>query len=338
MKTALFGFAQSGKTSLFIGLVGPQAQKVERAMVKVPEPRLDPLIALFTPKKVTYSEIEILDIPGGGAAGKGVGERVLNEIRPHDCLVALLDAFSGAVDPKSQMASLEADLLVSDLAVAEKRLERIGMDKKKNKALVDPKEEEALVKALALLEAETPLREDSALAEAPELRGFRFLSAKPILYVWNAPEEKLDAFPPADVVDKTKCRHLALAARLEKDLAEIDDPEERAAFMADLGVTGSVVDRVAAKTYELLGLQSFFTAGDKEVRSWPVKRGATAPEAAGVIHTDFQKGFIRAEVLGYEDFLKTGTFKKAKELGLMRLEGKEYIVKDGDIIEFRFNV
>ncbi|MGE4297496.1 MAG: DUF933 domain-containing protein [Desulfovibrionaceae bacterium] len=337
MKTAIFGFAGSGKTDLFAALAGSAAATAgNRGMVKVPEPRLDPLIALFNPKKVTYSEIEYLDIPGGGDKGNGLGERVLNEVRAYDCLLAVLDAFSGYADPKEQWRAIEADLLVSDMAVVEKRLERIGTDKRKNSALVDPKEEAVLTRAQAWLETEKPLRADPELAAAPELRGFRFLSGKPILYAWNCAEADLAGF--ALPAEETGMAHLAVSARLERELAELTDPEERAMFLDDLGITESALARVVAKTYELLGLISFLTAGDKEVRSWPVRRGSTAPEAAGVIHTDFQKGFIRAEVIGYGDFLTNGTFKKCKELGLARLEGKEYIVKDGDIIEFRFNV
>jgi len=337
MKTAIFGFSGSGKTDMFAALAGEKAATAgNRAMVKVPEPRLDPLIKLFNPKKITLSEIEYLDVPGGGGKGHGLGERVLNDIRPYDCLLCTLDAFTGLSDPKQQYGAVEADLLVSDLAVIEKRQERMQSDRKKNKDLVDTKEEECLAKARALLEAEKPLRVDPALCDEPAMRGYRFLSAKPILYVWNVAETVMDSFEvPADGLGQM---HMSVSARLERELAAIADPEERAEFLTDLGLTESALDKVISRTYKLLGLMSFLTAGDKEVRSWPVRVGSTAPEAAGVIHTDFQKGFIRAEVIGYQDFLRAGDFKKAKELGLARLEGKEYIVQDGDIIEFRFNV
>ena len=336
MKTAIFGFAGSGKTDLFAALAGPSAAKAgNRAMVKVPEPRLDPLIDLFDPKKVTYSEVEYLDIPGGGGKGQGLGERVLTEIRPYDCLIAVLDAFSGMNDPMAQWQAIEADLMVSDMAVIEKRLEKMGGDKRKNKDLVNPKEEAALQQAMALLESEKPLRVSQELREAQELKGFRFLSARPVLYVWNSAEGEDALELPGD---EPGMEHMAVAARLERELAEIEDPEEKAMFLDDLGITESALDKIIAATYRLLGLISFLTAGDKEVRAWPVRAGSTAPQAAGVIHTDFEKGFIRAEVIGYDDFLRAGDFKKAKELGLARLEGKEYIVKDGDIIEFRFNV
>ena len=337
MKTAITGFAGSGKTDLFAALAGPSAAAAgNRAMVKVPEPRLEPLIRLFTPKKVTYSEIEYLDIPGGGGKGSGLGDRVLNEVRPYDCLLAVLDGFSGLQDPQEQRLAMEADFIVSDMAVVEKRLERIALDKRKARDLVDPKEEQALLQAQAWLESEKPLRSDVALAQEQALRGFRFLSAKPVLYAWNLSESGLGSFAVPD--DAPGEAHIAVAARLERELADIADPAERAAFLADLGLAGSALDRVIERTYGLLGLISFLTAGDKEVRAWAVRQGAMAPEAAGVIHSDIQKGFIRAEVIGYEDFLKAGSMKKAKELGLFRLEGKEYVVRDGDIVEFRFNV
>ncbi len=337
MKTAIFGFSGSGKSDLFASLAGPDAAAAgNRAMVKVRDPRLDPLIVLFNPKKVTYSEIEYLDIPGGGGKGQGLGDRVLNEVRPVDCFVAVLDAFSGLNDPKVQWEAIETDLLVADLAVVEKRLERLALDKRKSKDLVDPKEEAALQAALAQLENEKPLRDNADLAADPVLRGFRFLSAKPVLYVWNCAEgEDTDYEVPQGLPGQA---HIAVSARLERELAELQDPEEKAAFLEDLGITESALDKVIARTYELLGLISFFTAGDKEVRAWPVRAGSTAPEAAGVIHSDFQKGFIRAEILGYDDFLDAGDFKKARERGMLRLEGKEYVVKDADIIEFRFNV
>ncbi len=335
MKTAIFGYPGSGKTDLFAAMAGEKAATAgNRAMVKVPEPRLEPLAALFSPKKVTCSEIEYLDLAGNG--GKGLGERVLNEVRPSDCLLCVIDAFSGLNDPKQQWRAVEADLLVSDLAVVEKKIERMQLDKRKSKDLVNPKEEELLNRCRSMLEAEQPLRSDAVLASAPLLRGYKFLSAKPILYAWNCTESDFNTFAlPEEATGQT---HLAFSAKLERELAQISDPEERAMFFSDLGIEESVLHRIIGRTYKLLGLISFLTAGPDEVRSWAVREGAKAPEAAGVIHSDFQKGFIRAEVLGYADFLKAGDFKKAKELGLTRLEGKEYVVRDGDIIEFRFNV
>jgi len=337
MKTAIFGFSGSGKTDLFAALAGPAAAAAgNRAMVKVPDARLDPLIALFSPKKVTYSEIEYLDIPGGGGKGSGLGERVLNEVRPYDCFIGVLDAFSGMNDPKQQWQAIEADMMISDMAVIEKRLEKLAADGKKNKALVDPKEEAALKDALAVLEEEKPLRENEEVSDLPELKGYKFLSARPVLYAWNCPEgEEAEMELPKDQPGMT---HIAVSAKLERELAEIDDPEEKKMFLEDLGITESALDKVISKTYDLLGLISYLTAGEDECRTWPLRKGSTAPQAAAVIHTDFEKGFIRAEVIAYDDFMELGDFKAVKDTGKARLEGKEYIVQNGDIIEFRFNV
>ncbi|MDZ7759736.1 MAG: DUF933 domain-containing protein [Desulfovermiculus sp.] len=335
MKTAIYGFAGSGKSELFRALAGPGAQHTDRAMVKVPEPRLEPLVRLFKPRKVTPSEIEYVDIPGGSGKGHGLGQRVQNAIRPHDCLVTVLDAFSGLQDPVEQYQDIETDLLISDMVVIEKRLERLAQDKKKDRSLVNAKEEAALTRAKEALDQERPLREIPDLAQAPELRGFCFLTAKPVLYVWNVPDSDLERTVPDDSPGQA---HLPLSAKLERELAEIEDLEERQAFLQDLGLTHSALDRIITKTTALLGLITFLTAGEKEVRAWKVTRGATAPEAAGVVHSDLQKGFIRAEVLSWQDFCTVRSFKEAKDKGLLRLEGKDYMVQDGDIITFRFNV
>lgn len=336
MKTALIGFAGAGKSELFTALAGPAASQAGRAMVKVPEPRLQPLVDLYHPPKITFTEIEFLDLPGAAGAKGGLGDRVLNEVRPYDCLVALLDGFSGAVDPSEQLQAMEADFVIADLAVVEKRLERISQDKKKAKHLHDAEEENALVQAREHLDGERPLRENNELSAHPKLKGFRFLSAKPVLWVWNVGEDSLGGFAVPEAV--CNVLHLAVSARLERELLEIQDQKVRQAFMDDLGLRNSALDRVVGGVYRLLGLITFLTAGEKEVRAWPLRKGLPAVEAAGVIHSDIQRGFIRAEVLGWEDFLACKTFKTAKEKGLLRLEGKDYIVKDGDIIEFRFNV
>jgi ribosome-binding ATPase len=337
MKTALIGFAGAGKSDLFAALAGPAALHAGRAMVKVPEPRLRPLADVYKPPKITFTEIEFLDLPGAaGAKGGGLGDRVLNEVRPYDCLLALLDGFSGGVAAMEQLQAMEADFIIADMAVVEKRLERIAQDKKKAKYLHDPEEEAALLQAKEQLDRERPLRESSEILAQPKLRGFRFLSAKPVLWAWNVAEDKLAGFilPEAG----KGIEHIAVSARLERELSELQNPEDRQAFMSDLGMDRSALDLVVGGVYALLGLITFLTAGEKEVRAWPLRRGQPAVEAAGVIHSDIQRGFIRAEVLGWDDFLACKNFKTAKQQGLLRLEGKEYIVQDGDIIEFRFNV
>jgi len=337
MKTAIFGYSASGKSELFRALSGEQAQNSNQAIVKVPEPRLDPLIQLFNPKKVTNVEIEYLDIPGGGDPGKGVGQRVLNEIKPFECLLAVLDDFSGLVTPEKQYREMESDLMLTDLAVAEKRLERIQVDKKKGKGLVDPREEELLEYVKSILEQEIPLRTEEELLKNPLLKGFSFLSAKPILYIQNVSEDKLD-IEGMQGQGKSNEAHLVLSTKLERELSELEDFEEREEFLQELGLQESAMDKIIRQTYELLGLFTFLTAGEKEVRAWSIPRGSSAWDAAGAIHSDIQKGFIRAEVLGWNDFLHYRNFKNAKQAGVLRLEGKDYLVRDGDIITFRFNV
>lgn len=337
MKTALIGFSGAGKSELFSALTRPAGQAGGRAMVKVPEPRLAPLAALFQPRKVTCAEIEFLDLPGGaGAREGGLGERTLNEVRPCDCLVCVLDGFSGATDPQDQLQAMETDFIIADMVVAEKSLERIAQDKLKAKRLHDAEEEKALVLAREQLDRGRPLRDDPDLLDQAKLRGFRFLSAKPALWVWNVDESRLGSVmaPHAG----KNALHLVVSARLERELIEIQDHQERRAFMLDLGVEQSALDRVINSVYALLGLITFLTASSREVRAWPLRQGRPALEAAGVIHSDMQRGFIRAEVLGWKDFLACRTFKSAREQGLLRLEGREYVVQDGDIIEFRFNV
>jgi len=337
MKTALIGFAGSGKSELFAALAVPAALQAGRAMVKVPEPRLEPLVALYNPPKITFTEIELLDLPGAaGAKDGGLGDRVLNEVRPYDCLLAVLDGFSGATNPADQLQAMEADFIIADLAVVEKRLERIAQDKKKAKHLHDPEEEAALELARKHLDQEQPLRLSAELLAQPKLRGFRFLSAKPVLWAWNVGEGELETFAVPEPAPGAL--HIVVSARLERELSELQDQEERESFMQDLGMSHSALDRVVGGVYKLLGLITFLTAGDKEVRAWPLRAGQPAQEAAGVIHSDIQRGFIRAEVLGWEDFLACKNFKTAKERGVLRLEGKEYVVQDGDIVEFRFNV
>jgi len=336
MKTALFGFAGTGKTELFRALAEPDKNITDQAIVKVPEPRLTPLVELFHPQKVTYTEIEYLDIPGGEEKKQGLGQRVVNAIRPYECLLAVLDAFSGLSSPEEQQREIETDLVINDLSVVEKRLERLQNDKKKAKNLANPREESLLHEIKEELDQGYPLRKKEKLQVIPELKGFGFLSAKPIIYVWNTPEDGIysQSLPENNQTEG----HIALSAKFERELTELDNPEDVGTFLNDLGLVQPARETIITKTYDLLGLITFLTAGEKEVRAWAIPKGNTAQEAAGAIHSDIQKGFIRAEVLSWNDFDNCRSFKKAKEKGVLRLEGKDYIVQDGDIITFRFNV
>ena len=277
-----------------------------------------------------------MEITGAGA--KSLGNKVLNDIRSMDCLLPVIDCFSGLNDPKIQEQNIEGDLIISDLAVVEKRLDRIAVDKRKDKNLVNPKEEELLVLAKELLEKEIPLRTNEQIRLTPELKGFQFLSAKPILYVYNVLESDMGKYEFEYNEDDPQKKKIEVCAKLERELREIEDEKERQEFLKDLGIKESALDKIIHATYELLGLITFLTAGEKEVRAWTIKKGCSAKQAARAIHSDIEKGFIRAEVLSWADFEKYRDFKKVKELGVLRLEGKDYIVKDGDIITFRFNV
>ncbi len=326
MKTAIIGYPGSGKTDLFHALCGANIKSQNKAVAKVPEPRLNPLIKLFNPKKITYTEIEYTDIQGG------INNKTLNEIKGFDCLVAVLDGFSGVNNPEEQWKELESEFILQDLSIIEKRLEKIKKNRKQNE-----KEIELLTIAKEILDNEIPLRENEKLSITKELKGYGFLSAKPILYVWNIIDENLNNFP-LPVKDKQNQLHIVLSAKLEKEIAEITDKDELEEFLKEFGLSEPALDKIIKNTYKLLNLITFLTAGEKEVRAWPLKKGSTAQEAGGVIHSDIKRGFIRAEVLSWEDFEKYGDFKTAKKHGALRMEGRDYIVKDGDIITFYFNV
>ncbi len=333
MKIAIIGPKGSGKTELFRALSGIGVQTQGKAVVKVKDPRLLILKDIFEPKKVSYPEIEYLDVAGGGKSG--LGSKMLNQIRPYDCFVSVLDGFSGA-DPESQWKNIETDLVIADLSVVEKRLERLALDKKKSKDLVDDEEEELLLKAKEVLEKEIPLRRYIDVFLHPKLKGFEFLSLKPIVYVWNMDESRLKDVSLPRTFDREA--HLSVSVKLERELSEIEDQELKEEFMKEFDIQSPAIDVIVETTYKVMNYITFFTAGPKEVKGWTITKGITAVKAAGVIHSDMERGFIRAEVISWDDFEKVKDLKVAKEQGLLRLEGKEYVVKDGDIITFRFKV
>ncbi|MDI3522730.1 MAG: ribosome-binding ATPase [Bacillota bacterium] len=355
MKIGLLGLPLSGKTAFFNLLTGAGAatsafagaRESHVGVARVPDARVDFLSRLFQPRKTTYAQIEVLDIPGltrdGGAAA------LADPLRDADALVVVLRGFTNPAvgigeEPAAlrDLSKLMAELILTDLAVVEKRLERLAKGKKAGGVL--PGEEEVLRRAQEALEAEQPV---VSLGLAPEerlpLRNYGLFTDKPFLIVLNTDEEGLrsgQAPGQAELAAYAAERNLPLlvvCAELEEEIEELP-AAERAAFLADLGVSEPGVARLARAAYAHLDLISYFTVGSDEVKAWTIRRGTTAKQAAGKIHSDLERGFIRAEVVSYEDMEREKSFARLKEKGLLRLEGKDYVVADGDIMNFRFNV
>jgi GTP-binding protein YchF len=348
MKLGVLGLPQSGKSTVFAALTGARGEKEDRAYsrtdtriatVTVLDERLDFLNQLYKPKKTTYTKIEYLlpsDIPSSSPSGSEGG--AWNQIRICDALLHVVRNFQtpgGPLPiPEQDFRQLEEEMILSDFVVAEKRIEKIELDLKRGKK---PQGEEAslLKSCCELLEKGEPLRNTPALALEPALKGFTFLSAKPMLVIVNNEDED-EAFPEWDQ-KPDNVEMLAVRARLEMDIASMS-PDEAEEFLDAYNIQESALDRVIKKSYQVLNRISFFTVLSDEVRAWSITAGTPAIEAAGTVHTDMQKGFIRAETLSFEDLKTHGSFQDAKKAGVVRLEGKEYEVKDGDIINFRFNV
>jgi hypothetical protein len=350
------GLPLTGKTTLFQILThaagrpaGPGRQEAQVGVVRVPDARVDRLSEMFKPQKTVYAAIEYMDTPGSviELARTGVQSQALREL---DALAHVVRAFAndavpaegGSVDPRRDIENVELELILTDLAVVEKRLERLEKDIKKQKNPAMEKEFQVLGRCRAALEKQVPLRElELKPDEAKAIRGFTFLSLKPMLYVLNLGEK--DA-ARANVADEFAAQaglkqrlHTAVSAicgSVEAELAELSEADA-AEFLASYGLKESATARLIRASYQLLGLISFFTAGEDECRAWTIRTGATALEAAGEIHTDIQHGFIRAEVTRYDDLMETGSFAEARNRALLRLEGKEYVVHDGEIVHFR---
>lgn len=343
MKAGLVGYAQSGKTTLFSALTGLHAAtraQVNLGAIKVPDPRVDALSAIFRPKKTTYAEMRFVDVPGPRSKGSGLDAEALRALAEADAFCLVVRAFPAPdgtpADAARELGDFDAELVLHDLGVVEKRLDR--MKKEHGKGTSGFQELERLH---GLLERGEPLRAMAwSDAEAQELAHYDFLSRRPLLVVVNVPEDAAAA-PVAPAVEAAaRARHaetISLCAAVEAEIAQLDAAEQPA-FLASLGLSAPARARFLGAAYRLLDLVSFFTVGEDEVRAWPIHRGDHAPRAAGRIHSDLERGFIRAEVMHYDEFVAAGNEHRARQEGKLRLEGKEYVVKDGDILNIRFAV
>jgi len=366
LRLGIVGLPNVGKSTLFNALTSSKAAAAENypfctvepnvGVVAVPDPRLDRLFELVRPKTKVPAVVEFVDIAGlvkGASQGEGLGNQFLSHIREVDAVVHVIRCFDdpdvvhvmGPVDPVRDHDVVTSELALADLAVVERRLE-----KARKTARAGDKEAQAelvlLERVVEELNAGRGAREAGEGEEAVRfLRRLGLLTAKPILYAANVNEDDLaqgggrwlDALRAAVQAHHEEAEIVLFSARFEAELAELSG-EERREFLAQAGVTEPGLDRLIHAGYHLLGLQTFFTVGDNEVRAWTMHRGQTSFEAAGEIHSDFQRGFIRAETVAFEEFVRAGSYKAARELGLVRSEGRDYVVKDGDILLFRFNV
>ena len=365
LSLGIVGLPNVGKSSLFNALTAAKAEAANYpfctidpnvGVVNVPDPRLDTLAELVSPERTVPAAVQFVDIAGlvkGASTGEGRGNAFLSNIRETDAIVHVVRCFDdddvihvdGSVDPVRDRATIEFELALADLAVVEKRL-----DKAKRAAKTGDKD--AATEVAALEKAHKPLADGQALwhvsltaEDRALLKGLQLLTLKPILYAANVTDGELTgaegkhvtALRAAIAADHEPAQVVTFSAKIEMELAELP-PEDRKEFLASLGIESAGLDRLIRGGYALLGLQTYFTAGEKEVRAWTIHTGDTAPKAAGVIHSDFEKGFIRAETVSYEDFVACGGWKGAREKGLARAEGKEYVMKDGDVVLFRFNV
>jgi hypothetical protein len=356
MKTGIIGLPQVGKTSLFKILTKARLEERSHSrqehigVARVPDERLEKLSALYSPKKTTFASVEFVDVAA-------IGQEALKEtaylasLRQVDALIHVLRAFEdesiphvGPIDPLRDIKNVEFDLMVSDLTQIEKRLERLEKDLKKGRTSELEREQALLIRSKESLEKEQPLRELEMTNEEKKLiKGFMFLSQKPILYALNIGESTtlgtdLDAAVSRlkldEVAHRPNAGATAICGKVEAELAEMDD-EEAAEFLGSYGLHESGLVRLIRKSYELLGLISFFTAGEDECRAWTVPVGSKAPQAAGAIHSDLEHHFIRAETIRWDNLLAAGSEAAARSKGTLRLEGKEYLVQDGDVMHIR---
>ncbi|HET8728037.1 MAG TPA: redox-regulated ATPase YchF [Alphaproteobacteria bacterium] len=359
----IVGLPNVGKSTLFNALTATQAAEAANypfctiepntGRVGVPDPRLDRLAETAKSQKVIPTQLEFVDIAGlvrGASKGEGLGNQFLANIRETDAVLHVLRCFAGdvthvegSVDPIRDAETVETELMLADMESLERRL-AAGSKRAKGGDKDAKAEVEIMERALQALQDGRPARViEVSREERPIFQRLQLLTAKPVLYVCNVAEDEAASgnAQSARVMEKAKAEGaeaVVISAAIEAELAQLTDPEEKAEFLASLGLDEPGLNKVIRAGYKLLGLLTFFTIGPKEARAWTVEQGATAPEAAGVIHTDFQRGFIKAETIDYESFIALGGEQGAKDAGKMRQEGKEYVVRDGDIFHFRFNV
>ena len=362
MRIGLIGLPRSGKTTLFNLLTGSGAptsrfdtgrSELHTGIARVPDPRVDRLSGLFRPRKTTYAAFEVVDLAGIEKGERGGLET--KEFRSADALLHVVRAFTdsalGPPDPRRDILDLETELILADLEVVDRRLERLEVSIKKRRTEAELREQEILRRLKLQLEAETSLRAvELGADEAKAVKGFTFLSQKPILHCLNLDEKALGegardvltravaSFDLAGIGDRPRTRLGWVSALIETEVARLDEEAQRA-FLADLGLEARTINRVLHDCYALLGLVSFFTVGEDEVRAWPIRAGTRAQDAADTVHSDIARGFIRAEVTVYDELVAAeGSFAEIRARGQLRLEGKDYLVRDGEVCHFRFNV
>lgn len=348
MKLGIVGLGRAGKTTIFSALTQRSGESATTGgqvvpvlgVVPVPDSRVDWLSQLYKPKKTTYAQVTYMDLQGMPGVVENKQEYMsllLTHMRPMDAFLMVIRNFPdealGTQDVARDFRELEDEFIIADLATIEKRLEKLAQEQQKKGKKAVGAEKELLEACAKVLNAEQPLRTKPELASAPELRGFTFLSSKPLLVIVNNSDED-DQLPE---VSLGPVEAMVVRGKLEMEMAQLPD-SEAAVFRQDFGITESALDRVIQRSFALLHMATFLTVGDDEVKAWTIPERLHAQEAAGAVHSDIQRGFIRAEVVACEDLQRTGDYAAARKQGLVRLEGKTYPVQDGDIIHFRFNV